>query len=175
MGYLGRQDGSKPGDLISVLGIRGGGVELIPTSCLTFLPPPLPFPLTFSLTALAAVFECIITLLSIWLSLICCVFYSGSTVNDVNYPVSGVLNYDGFIMLNCGPVTTRCQQNCLIHLFFYRRASFLINKTSFAQLQTRQTVCKSVESIRHSVRMESGEVSEVVEVSGADLAFWASL
>lgn len=175
MGYLGQKDGSKPGDLISVLGICGGGGELIPPSCLTFLPPPLPFPLTLSLTALPAVFGCIIALLSIWLSLICCVFYSGSTANEVNYPVSGALNYDGFVMLNCGPVTTRCQQNCLIHLSLYWIISFLINKTSFAQLQTRQTVCKSVESIRHSMRMESGEVSEVVGVSGADLAFWASL
>lgn len=127
MGYLGQQDGSKPGDLISVLGIRGGEGKMIPTCCLTFLPHHFLSPLTLSLTALPAVFECIIMLPSIWLSLICCVFYSGSTANEVNYPVSGALNDDGFVTLNCGTVTTRCQQNCLIHLSLYWRASFLIN------------------------------------------------
>lgn len=100
---------------------------MIPTCCLTFLPHHFLSPLTLSLTALPAVFKCIITLPSIWLSLIHCVFYSGSSTNEVNYPVSGALNDDGFVMLNCGTVTTRCQQNCLIHLSLYWRASFLIN------------------------------------------------
>lgn len=30
----------------------------------------------------------------------CCVFYSGSTVNEVNYWASSALNYDGFARLN---------------------------------------------------------------------------
>lgn len=100
---------------------------MIPTSCLTFLPHHFLSPLTLFLTALPAVFERFIALPSIWLSLICCVFYSGSTANEVNYPVSGALNDDGFVTLNGGTVTTRCQQNCLIHLSLYWRASFLIN------------------------------------------------
>lgn len=131
MGYLCQQDGSEPGDLISFLRIRGGGGELIPTSCLTFLPPPLPFPLTLSLTALPAVFKCIIMLPSILLSLICRVLYSGSTTNKVNYPVSSILNYHGFVMLNCGTVTTRCQQNCL-HTPFLALESFFLNKHKLA-------------------------------------------
>lgn len=130
MGYLCQQDGSKPGDLISVLGIRGGGGELIPTSCLTFLPPPLPFPLTLSLTALPAIFKCIIMLPSIWLSLICCVFFSGSTANEVNYPVSSILNYDGLVMLNCGSDNQVPTE--LSHTPFLVLESFFLNKHKLA-------------------------------------------
>ncbi|KAL6069278.1 hypothetical protein STEG23_019737 [Scotinomys teguina] len=34
------------------------------------------------------------------------VSYSGSAVNEVNYPVSEALNYDAFVMFSCGTVTT---------------------------------------------------------------------
>lgn len=75
----------------------------------------------------------------ICLFLTCCVFYSGSTINEVNYWASSALNYDGFARLNHETEKQASLRLSVIELPLNQWVSLLIKSpNSFAQLKSQK-------------------------------------
>lgn len=81
----------------------------------------------------------------ICLFLTCCVFHSGSTINEVNYWASSALNYDGFARLNHETEKQASLRLSVIELPLNQWVSLLIkNPNSFAQLKSQKAHGKQI-------------------------------